>query len=196
SGTLPRRYFSSTVAHSLALGRSGGTDSGATGSGSGGTGSGSGGTGSRPGATGSGDADGDGDRARERLALAQTALVSALVAGTPAPEGFDPRRLREQRRALLAKRASVVARIAPELPEILGDGFRPAFLAYARERPMRNGYRKDALSFAEHLLIAGGPADERARRRLAQWWESRVAPRDPRRARRIVRAARALLVRR
>ncbi|GAA2246109.1 DUF692 domain-containing protein [Streptomyces amakusaensis] len=144
-------------------------------------------------ASGPGEEDGP---ARERLGIAQAALLSSLVAGTPAPEGFDHRRLRVQRRALAAKRASIVARIAPELPGILGDGYRPAFLAYARNRPLRSGYRRDALDFAEQLLLAGQPADDKSRRELTLWWEDRIAPRPPRRARRIVRAARAALVRR
>ncbi|MFI1016330.1 DUF692 family multinuclear iron-containing protein [Streptomyces sp. NPDC020965] len=149
------------------------------------------------GGVGDGGGTGDGgDAARERLAIAQTALLSALVAGTPAPEGFDSRRLRVQSRALAAKRADVVAKVAPELPEILGDRYRATFLAYSRTRPMRSGYRRDALDFAEHLLIAGRPADDRARRLLTRWWEERVAPRPPRRAIRIARAARAALTRR
>ncbi|GLF97792.1 DUF692 domain-containing protein [Streptomyces yaizuensis] len=134
---------------------------------------------------------------RQRLALAQTALLSALVAGTPAPEGFDARRLRTQSRALVAKRASVVARIAPELREILGDGYRAAFVAYARNRPMRDGYRRDSLAFAEHLLVAGQPADDASRLRLTRWWEERVAPpQPPRRPGRLARAVRAALLRR
>lgn len=64
--------------------------------------------------------DGSTDPARQRLALAETSLLSALVAGTPVPEGFDRRRLRVQSRALSVKRAGVVAKVAPELPEILG----------------------------------------------------------------------------
>ncbi|MFE1369904.1 DUF692 family multinuclear iron-containing protein [Streptomyces anulatus] len=132
---------------------------------------------------------------RDRTAVAQTALLSALVAGTPAPEGFDHRRLRVQSRALAAKRADVVAKVAPELPEILGDGYRAAFLAYAGSRPMSGGYRRDALDFAEHVLIAGGPADPVARRRLTYWWQDRSGARPPRRATRLVRAARAALVR-
>ncbi|MGW7090706.1 DUF692 domain-containing protein [Streptomyces sp. NPDC054874] len=132
---------------------------------------------------------------RDRTAVAQTALLSALVAGTPAPEGFDHRRLRVQSRALAAKRADVVAKVAPELPEILGDGFRAAFLAYAGGRPMSGGYRRDALDFAEHVLIAGGPADPVARRRLTYWWQDRSGARPPRRTTRLVRAARAALVR-
>ncbi|USC51491.1 DUF692 domain-containing protein [Streptomyces filamentosus] len=131
---------------------------------------------------------------RDRTAVAQTALLSALVAGTPAPEGFDHRRLRVQSRALAAKRADVVAKVAPELPEILGDGYRAAFLAYAGSRPMSGGYRRDALNFAEHMLIAGGPADPAARRRLTYWWQDRSGSRPPRRTTRLVRAARAVLV--
>ncbi|MFE3325424.1 DUF692 domain-containing protein [Streptomyces sp. NPDC059176] len=136
------------------------------------------------------------DTTRERLALAQAALLSALVAGTPAPEGFDPRRLRVQVRALAAKRAEVVAKVAPELPRILGSGYRPAFLAYARSRPMRDGYRRDALDFAEQLLLAGRPEDPVARRRLTHWWQDRAGSRPPGRSVRLVRAARAALVRR
>ncbi|ARF75997.1 endonuclease [Kitasatospora albolonga] len=132
--------------------------------------------------------------ARDRTAVAQTALLSALVAGTPAPERFDHRRLRVQSRALAAKRAGVVAKVAPELPEILGDGYRAAFLAYARSRPMSGGYRRDALDFAEHVLISGGLPDPVAQRRLTHWWEDRSGIRPPRRTTRLVRAARAVLV--
>ncbi|WNE99421.1 DUF692 domain-containing protein [Streptomyces luomodiensis] len=116
------------------------------------------------------------DAVRERLALAQTALLSALVAGTPAPEGFDRRRLRVQTAALTAKRASVVAKVAPELPEILGGGYRTAFARYADGRPMTGGYRRDALSFAEHLLADDRPDDPAARRELTLWWRERSGP--------------------
>ncbi|MEU9951906.1 endonuclease, partial [Streptomyces sp. NPDC047939] len=74
-----------------------------------------------------------------------------------------------------------------------GLGYRDAFLAYARSRPMSAGYRRDALDFAEQLLIAGRPADEAARRRLTRWWQDRTAPRPPRRTTRLVRAARSVL---
>ncbi|MGW0692164.1 DUF692 domain-containing protein [Streptomyces sp. NPDC002738] len=141
-------------------------------------------------ATGTGAAT---EGARDRAAVAQTALLSALVAGTPAPEGFDHRRLGIQSRALAAKRADVVAKVAPELPGILGDGYRDAFLSYARTRPMSAGYRRDALDFAEQLLITGRPADDAARRRLTHWWQDRAAARPPRRTTRLVRAARAAI---
>ncbi|MEV6201006.1 DUF692 domain-containing protein [Streptomyces sp. NPDC051771] len=113
------------------------------------------------------------DTARQRVGVGQAAVLSALVAGTPVPEGFDVRRMRVQSRALAAKRASVVARIAPELPEILGDGFRPAFLAYARTRPMPGSYRRDALDFVEGLLLEDRPE----RRELTRWWRERAESR-------------------
>ncbi|MFV0133050.1 DUF692 domain-containing protein [Streptomyces sp. HMX87] len=140
----------------------------------------------------------DAGPARQRLGLAQTALLSALVAGTPVPEGFDRARLGVQARALVAKRAGVVAKVAPELPEILGAGYRAAFLAYAGKRPMPGGYRQDALDFAEHLLLAGEPREERARRELREWWLERSgpAPRSRRPAVRLARATRRVLLRR
>ncbi|WP_405469722.1 DUF692 domain-containing protein [Streptomyces canus] len=137
------------------------------------------------------------DPARQRLALAQTALLSALVAGTPVPEGFDRVRLGVQARALAGKRADVVAKVAPELPVILGAGYRPAFLAYAQGAPMTDGYRRDALSFAEQLLLSGKLADARARRELREWWLGRSGPtpRSRRPAVRLARATRRVLLR-
>ncbi|MFF8424701.1 DUF692 domain-containing protein [Streptomyces sp. NPDC016566] len=114
--------------------------------------------------------------ARQRLGVAQAAVLSSLVAGTPVPEGFDRVRMGVQARALAAKRADVVAKVAPELPVLLGEGYRVAFLAYARVRPMSGGYRRDALDFAEHLLKVGRPEDARARRRLREWWLDRSGP--------------------
>ncbi|MCS0635493.1 DUF692 domain-containing protein [Streptomyces sp. LP05-1] len=134
--------------------------------------------------------------ARQRLGIAQTALLSALVAGTPAPEGFDRARLRVQSRALVAKRTGVVARLAPELPAILGPDFGRAFTAYAGARPMRGGYRRDALDFAERLLVdERSPylTDPAARRRLARWWQDRAGARPPSRTARLLRGARDVL---
>jgi uncharacterized protein (UPF0276 family) len=133
---------------------------------------------------------------RQRLALAQTALLSALVAGTPAPEGFDRVRLGVQARALAAKRAGVVAKVAPELPGILGETYRPAFLAYAQTHPMTAGYRHDALGFAAHLLREGRVADRGTRRELRDWWRDRSGPRPrPHRpAARLARATRRVLL--
>ncbi|MFG2193379.1 DUF692 domain-containing protein [Streptomyces sp. NPDC048639] len=134
------------------------------------------------------------ESARQRVGLTQASLLSALVAGTPAPEGFDRQRLCIQSRALAAKRADVVAKVAPELPEILGTAYRSAFLGYAQRHPMTGGYRQDALEFAEYLLaLPTGPAaatastaakrtarnpvaDPAVRRRLDTWWLERSGP--------------------
>ncbi|MBQ0825326.1 DUF692 domain-containing protein [Streptomyces tagetis] len=138
------------------------------------------------------------DPARRRLGLAQTSLLSALVAGTPVPEGFDRMRIGVQARALAAKRADVVAKVAPELPALLGEEYRPAFLAYAQGRPLTGGYRRDALDFAEALLRDGRPGDARARHRLREWWLDRSgpAPRPRTPAARLARTARRVLSRR
>ncbi|MGW3207755.1 DUF692 domain-containing protein [Streptomyces sp. NPDC001135] len=127
--------------------------------------------------------------ARERVGVAQAAVLSSLVAGTPVPEGFDRVRMGVQARALAAKRADVVAKVAPELPVLLGDGYRGAFLEYARARPMGGGYRRDALDFAGQLLEAGRPEDAGARRALREWWLDRAGP-APRSSRRVARIAR------
>ncbi|MFH8470257.1 DUF692 domain-containing protein [Streptomyces sp. NPDC017991] len=139
-----------------------------------------------------------GDPARQWLALAQAALLSALVAGTPVPEGFDRTRLAVQARALAGKRADVVAKVAPELPEILAQAYRKAFLAYAHSHPMTDGYRRDALDFAAYLLFDGRLQDADVRRRLSDWWLERSgpAPLSQRPAARLVRATRRVLLRR
>jgi hypothetical protein len=115
--------------------------------------------------------------ARERLGRAQAGLLAALVAGAPVPDGFDADRLAVQSRALIGKRADVVAKVAPELPEILGKmTFRSAFVAYARGRPMDGGYRQDALAFAAHLLNEGATGNRSTRRKLRRWWLERSGP--------------------
>ncbi|MEV7324083.1 DUF692 domain-containing protein [Streptomyces sp. NPDC093970] len=111
---------------------------------------------------------------RQRVGLGQAAMLSSLVAGTPVPEGFDRVRMGVQARALASKRADVVAKVAPELPEILGGAYRPAFLAYAQERPMTGGYRRDALDFAERLLSEGRAGGGTPHRRLEKWWLDRA----------------------
>ncbi|MER5438076.1 DUF692 family multinuclear iron-containing protein [Streptomyces sp. NPDC002790] len=118
------------------------------------------------------------DATRQRLALGQAALLSALVADTPAPEGFDRTRLAVQSRALAAKRADIVAKVAPELPQILGEStYRSLFLAYARSHPMTTGYRRDALDFAEKLLLTQRIQSPAPRRELTHWWLNRSGPR-------------------
>ncbi|MET9254932.1 DUF692 domain-containing protein [Streptomyces sp. NPDC003717] len=138
------------------------------------------------------------DAVRQRLGLAQAALLSALVAGTPVPEGFDRTRIAVQARALAGKRADVVAKVAPELPEILGIGYRPAFVAYAKDRPLTGGYRRDALDFAAWLLDAGRVVDAGARQEVREWWRERSGsvPYSRRPGVRLARATRRVLLRR
>ncbi|TLS41539.1 DUF692 domain-containing protein [Streptomyces montanus] len=140
----------------------------------------------------------DTDPARQRLALAQAALLSALVAGTPVPEGFDRGRLAVQARALASKRADVVAKVAPELPEILAGAYRTAFLAYAHGHPMTDGYRHDAMAFAEYLLLDGRLEDADVRRKVRDWWLERSGPTplSQRPTARLARATRRVLLRR
>ncbi|MFE7816318.1 DUF692 domain-containing protein [Streptomyces sp. NPDC057433] len=137
---------------------------------------------------------GSGEPARQRVALAQAAVLSSLVAGTPVPEGFDRVRMAVQARALAAKRADVVAKVAPELPVMLGGRYRAAFLAHARKRPMTGGYRQDALDFVEQLLLTSGQRERKHEqlplRELREWWLERSGPR-PRSRRPAVRLARA-----
>jgi uncharacterized protein (UPF0276 family) len=136
------------------------------------------------------------DGARQRVGVAQASLLSALVADGPVPEGFDRARVRVQARALAAKRAGIVAKVAPELPRILGESYRPLFVAYAIGRPLTGGHRKDALDFAEHLLLSGLPESARRRNRLRAWWLARSGPaplpRTP--AARVARATRRVLL--
>lgn len=145
---------------------------------------------------------GSGEPARQRVALAQAAVLSSLVAGTPVPEGFDRVRMAVQARALAAKRADVVAKVAPELPVMLGERYRAAFLAHAQKRPMTGGYRQDALDFVEQLLLASGRRgrqDEQVPlRELRAWWLERSGPvpRSRRPAVRLARATRRVLLRR
>ncbi|MEW2000710.1 DUF692 domain-containing protein [Streptomyces coelicoflavus] len=155
------------------------------------------GSGSRP-RSGSGSGS-TGDAVRQRLGLAQAALLSALVAGTPVPEGFDRVRLGVQARALAGKRADVVGKVAPELPVILGARYRPAFLAYAQGSPLTGGYRRDALDFAAHVLrTAPGDEDPAVRRALREWWLDRSGPvpRSRRPGALLARATRRVLLRR
>ncbi|MFH8528717.1 DUF692 domain-containing protein [Streptomyces tendae] len=149
--------------------------------------------------TGTGAGSGADDAVRQRLGLAQAALLSALVAGAPVPEGFDPVRLGVQARALAGKRADVVGKVAPELPVILGARYRPAFLAYAQGCPMTGGYRRDALDFVAHVLGADpGDVDPGVRRELREWWLERSGPvpRSTRPGVRLARATRRVLLRR
>lgn len=107
--------------------------------------------------------------ARERLARRQEELLAALVAGGPVPPGFDPVQVRVQSTGLAAKRRDTTAKVAPDLPRLLGDRYGPLFLDYARTHPQTGGYRADARAFAQWVLTDGGPTAAHHRRALEQW---------------------------
>ncbi|WP_078910834.1 DUF692 domain-containing protein [Streptomyces sp. NRRL WC-3742] len=109
------------------------------------------------------------DADREHLALRQGELLAALVAAGPVPPGFDPAQVRAQRAGLASKRRDTAAKVAPELPRLLGSAYGPLFLDYARTHPQTGGYRADARAFAEWALTSGGPTAADHRRALEQW---------------------------
>jgi hypothetical protein len=95
--------------------------------------------------------------APERLAAGQAALVRALVAGGPVPDGFDPARVRATATALARKRAREVARAWPVLAADLGGAFTDRFVAFAvgRPPPATGGALADGLAFARALARHG-----------------------------------------
>ena len=110
--------------------------------------------------------------ARERLAARQAELLNALLAGAPAPAGFDEQRVEVERRALLAKRRGIVRMLGPEVANELGDRFRPLFDAYALANPRKAGSRarEDAAAFADWVRAAGElPAE---RKSYWKFWRS------------------------
>ncbi|PXX65493.1 hypothetical protein DFR70_104557 [Nocardia tenerifensis] len=93
----------------------------------------------------------------ERLSERQAALVAALVAGGPLPDGFEAGAVAAAARALLRKRADEVARRYPLLAHACGADFTARFVAWAAERP-KTSTATDATAFAEYTGIPGGPS--------------------------------------
>lgn len=112
---------------------------------------------------------------RQRLAARQAALIRALVAGGPVPDGFDPARVRATSEALARKRARQVVKAWPALA--LDPQFTQAFLSYATGSPLppTGGALADGLAFADRLASAGHlDGDARVERLAAR---SRLQPR-------------------
>ncbi|MFD9739303.1 hypothetical protein [Umezawaea sp. NPDC059074] len=112
------------------------------------------------------------DGARERLAEAQSELLTALLAGGPSPAGFDERLLRVEARSLLAKRRGIVAMLGPEVVDALGDRFRPLFDEYALAHPRVAGSRarEDTADFAKWAQERGALPQPEKRR----WWQRKA----------------------
>lgn len=126
------------------------------------------------------------DPDRDELALRQTALLAALVAGGPVPEGFDRERVRAQTTSLAAKRRNGVARALPHLAAALGDRWPGTFMDWARThpKPASGGSRADGHAFAEYLRLRGELPEPTVAgrtprkqpggvRRLRTWWRTR-----------------------
>ncbi|MEY9837186.1 hypothetical protein ABH941_002407 [Streptacidiphilus sp. EB103A] len=110
---------------------------------------------------------------RAALAVAQAALLSALVAGADTPSGFDAYRLRVQSHALLAKRTRQAAAHHGWLTQALpAADYRTHFTAYAAAHPLRAGRagsHADATAF-EGYLRERGLLPQAAEPR---WWQRR-----------------------
>lgn len=105
------------------------------------------------------------ETARAGLAQAQAALLRALVAGGPAPDGFDADLVRIQAAALLDKRQRAIRRADPFVARALGERHRDLFAQWARAHPplSTSCVSSDATSFA--VWLAGTGALHNPRRR-------------------------------
>ena len=113
------------------------------------------------------------------LADRQLALVEALTAGRPVPEGFDGFRFEAARLALLRKRAGEVARQWPMLAAGFGDRWKHEFATWAAARPTQGSLR-DGWDLARELTRRGAlprmAAAELAEREAAWHYDGTSAP--------------------
>jgi hypothetical protein len=122
----------------------------------------------------------DGHVTKPTLANRQAALVAALVAGAPVPQGFDERLVGVAEQALRRKRAGQVAAVWPHLAASLGDSWTDRFSRWARGRPTQDAPR-DGWDMARELALLGelpplGRAELAAREVTARY-DGRTAPR-------------------
>jgi hypothetical protein len=95
---------------------------------------------------------------RDDLARRQAALLAALVAGGPAPDGVDPARLALEADALRAKRRRVLTRLLPPVVlDRLGADLGPRLDAWITAHPRREGtsMHADADAFVAALRADG-----------------------------------------
>ncbi len=114
------------------------------------------------------------------LTARQAALVHALVAGGPDPDGLDTARLDATRAALLRKRAGLAAREWPRLASALGTEWPRVFAdRYAGVEPtdgLREGWDL-ARSLRARGELPAGAAAELAERETVLRYDGRCAPR-------------------
>jgi hypothetical protein len=127
------------------------------------------------------------------LAERQAAVVAALVAGAPAPSGFDTHRVRATAAALLRKRAGEVGAGWPLLAASFGPSWHESFAGWAAGRPP-GGAQRDGWDFARSLPSLPPAAAEELALREATWHYDGRRPPVRRRLPAIRRAGRAALV--
>jgi hypothetical protein len=128
------------------------------------------------------------------LAERQAALVAALVAGGPAPAGFDDAGLDATRRALLRKRAGAAATTWPLLAHSLGERWYPTFARFRAGREPVGGLRDGwhvARALRDRDELPAMAAAELADREAELRYDGRHPPR-PRRSAPLRRFARRL----
>lgn len=83
------------------------------------------------------------------LASRQAALISALVAGAPLPDGFDRDHARHVAGVLRLKRRKAMVHAAPEVPGVIGAEWRDLFEQFADDLPVtrRMTPLDDAIAF-------------------------------------------------
>lgn len=117
------------------------------------------------------------------LAARQAALVAALVAGQPIPDGFDESRVAVTARALRNKRAGEVSQVWPRLASAFGPDWPARFDGWASGRAPRGALR-DGWDLARELARLGqlppGALAELAAREVTVRYHGRLPPR-PRR---------------
>ncbi|GIM96901.1 hypothetical protein [Paractinoplanes toevensis] len=130
------------------------------------------------------------------LAARQAALVEALTAGKPVPDGFDGFRVEAARVALLRKRAGEVSRQWPMLAASFGERWKREFGEWAAARPTQGSLR-DGWDMARELhkrgSLNGAAAEELAEREAAMRYDGAGAP-QPRRTPAVRSAAGAVVV--
>jgi hypothetical protein len=95
---------------------------------------------------------------REDLAARQAALLAALVAEGPVPDGVDPARVALEAGALRVKRRRVLSRLLPpEVHAALGEDLAPRLDAWITAHPRSTGtsMREDADAFIAALRADG-----------------------------------------
>lgn len=104
---------------------------------------------------------------RAELAATQAALLRALVADGPVPDGFDAHLVQVQAQALLDKRARAIRRADPFVAQALGDQHRTLFEEWARTNPplTTSCVSSDATTFAVWLAKTGALHNPRRRGR-------------------------------